>query len=133
MTDKLTFIIPGKPEYITMVRLAIGSVANTAGFDIEEIDDIKTAVAEACRNISCHGSEGFAEEYQVECLVDGGKLEISVKDMSSDHKSKKVNKPCLDCPNEGNLGVFVIQSLMTRVEILDNTQGKKTIKMVKER
>ena len=133
MTDKLTFIIPGKPEYITMVRLAIGSVANTAGFDIEEIDDIRTAVAEACRNISCHGSEGFAEEYQVECLVDGGKLEISVKDMSSDHKIKKVNKPCLDCPNEGNLGVFVIQSLMTRVEILDNTQGKKTIKMVKER
>ena len=133
MTDKLTFIIPGKPEYITMVRLAIGSVANTAGFDIEEIDDIKTAVAEACRNISCHGSEGFAEEYQVECLVDGGKLEISVKDKSSDHKIKKVNKPCLDCPNEGNLGVFVIQSLMTRVEILDNTQGKKTIKMVKER
>ena len=53
--------------------------------------------------------------------------------MSSDHKIKKVNKPCLDCPNEGNLGVFVIQSLMTRVEILDNTQGKKTIKMVKER
>ena len=69
MTDKLTFIIPGKPEYITMVRLAIGSVANTAGFNIDEIDDIKTAVAEACRNISCHGSGGFAEKYQVECLT----------------------------------------------------------------
>ena len=61
MADKLTFIIPGKPQYITMMRLAIGSAANTAGFNIEEIDDIKTAVAEACKNISCHGSEGFDE------------------------------------------------------------------------
>ena len=133
MTDKLIFAIPGKPKYITMMRLAIGSIADTAGFNIEEIEDIKTAVAEACKNISCHGSEGFAEEYQVECLVEEGKLEISVQDMSSSHRIEKVKKPCLDCPNEGNLGIFVIQSLMTKVEIIDNTQGKKTIRMTKEK
>jgi len=133
MADKLTFVIPGKPKYITMMRLAIGSIADTAGFNIEEVDDIKTAVAEACKNISCHGSEGFAEQYQVECLVDEGTLEISVQDKSSEHKIKKVTKPCLDCPNEGNLGIFVIQSLMTKVEIIDNQQGKKTIKMTKEK
>lgn len=65
MADKLQFVIPGKPQYITIVRLAVGSAANTAGFDVEEIEDIKTAVGEACKNISCHGSEGFAEQYQV--------------------------------------------------------------------
>lgn len=133
MTDKLTFAIPGRPEYITMMRLAIGSIADTAGFDIEEVDDIKNAVAEACRNISCHGQEGFAEKYQVECIVNEGKLEISVQDMSSSHNLQKVKKPCLDCPNEGNLGIFVIQSLMTEVEILDNPSGKKIIKMIKEK
>ena len=69
MTDKLRFVIPGKPEYITIVRLAAGSAAYAAGFDVEEIEDIKTAVSEACKNISCHGSEGFADEYQVECLI----------------------------------------------------------------
>ena len=67
MADKLQFVIPGKPQYITIVRLAVGSAANTAGFDVEEIEDIKTAVGEACKNISCHGSEGFAEQYQVDC------------------------------------------------------------------
>ena len=30
MADKITFTIPGKPEYLTMVRLAIGSMADTA-------------------------------------------------------------------------------------------------------
>ena len=44
MADKIKFIIPGKPEYLTMVRLALGSIADTAGFDLEEIEDIKTSV-----------------------------------------------------------------------------------------
>ena len=49
MADKIKFIIPGKPEYLTMVRLALGSIADTAGFDLEEIEDIKTSVQEACK------------------------------------------------------------------------------------
>ena len=34
MTDKLQFVIPGKPQYITIVRLAVGTAADTAGFDV---------------------------------------------------------------------------------------------------
>lgn len=131
MADKLRFVIPGKPHYITMVRLAIGSVADNAGFDIDEIEDIKTAVGEACKNICCHGSDGFAEEFQIECLVEENKLEITVEDLSSSHSVEKTYKPCLDCPNEGNLAFFVMQSLMTTVELIDNPHGKKTIKMSK--
>ena len=41
MADRIKFIIPGKPEYMTMVRLAIGSVSDVAGFNFEEIEDIK--------------------------------------------------------------------------------------------
>ena len=78
MADKLTFVIPGKPEYITMVRLAVGSAADNAGFNVEQIEDIKNAVGEACKNICCHGSEGWAEEFQVECLIDEEKMEIYV-------------------------------------------------------
>ena len=29
MADKVKFTIPGKPEYLTMVRLALGSIADT--------------------------------------------------------------------------------------------------------
>ena len=43
MEDKIKFIIPGKPEYLTMVRLAIGSIADTAQFNMDEIEDIQTA------------------------------------------------------------------------------------------
>ena len=36
MVDKLNCTIPGKPEYIQMVRLAIGSVAGKFNFDVEK-------------------------------------------------------------------------------------------------
>ena len=133
MADKIKFTIPGKPAYLTMVRLAIGSVADTMGFDFDEIEDIKTAVTEACKNVSCHGLDGFAEEYSVECIADEDSLEIYVTDNSEGHVLERLAKPCQSCPNEGNLAIFVIQSLMNEVEILDGSQGKKTIKMVKRK
>ena len=40
---------------------------------------------------------------------------------------------CMDCPNEGDIGVFLIKTLMNEVELLDNSSGKKTIKMVKRK
>ena len=131
MADKLTFVIPGKPEYITMVRLAVGSAADNAGFNIDQIEDIKNAVGEACKNICCHGSEGWAEEFQVECLIDDEKMEIYVKDKSIEHNVKKLYRPCLDCPNEGDLALFVITSLMDKLEIIKEENCKNTIKMVK--
>lgn len=133
MADKLTFIIPGKPEYITMVRLAVGSAADNAGFNIEQIEDIKNAVGEACKNICCHGSEGWAEEFQVECFIDDKKMEIYVKDNSTEHNVKKLYKACMDCPNEGDLALFVITSLMDKLEIIKGENCKNTIKMVKEK
>ena len=131
MADKLKFVIPGKPEYITMVILAVGSIADTAGFDYEEIEDIKTAVSEACKNITCHGSEGFAEEYEVECIVEKDRIQITVRDTSEGHNLKKLKKPCLDCPNEGNLSLYVINTLMSDVEIIKEENCKNTIKMIK--
>lgn len=129
--DNLKFTIPGKPEYLTMVRLAIGSVAHTAGFDIDDVDDIKNAVEEACKNVSCHGFDGFSDQYEVGCSVERGRIEITIKDDCDIHTLEKLSKPCKNCPSEGNLGIYVIQSLMSEVEFSREDDGRKTIKMVK--
>ena len=111
----------------------IPAVIATTGLNEQQIEDIKTAVGEACKNICCHGSEGWAEEFQVECLIDDEKMEIYVKDNSTEHNVKKLYKPCLDCPNEGDLALFVITSLMDKLEIIKGENCKNTIKMVKEK
>ncbi len=48
MNDVIKIEIPAKPDYILAVRLAVSAVAERAGFDVEDIEDIKVATAEAC-------------------------------------------------------------------------------------
>ena len=69
MTDVLKFSVPGKPEYIGTIRLAVSSLANCAGFDIEAVEDIKVAVSEACSNVVCHGKPNREECYEVACEI----------------------------------------------------------------
>ena len=130
--DRLVFTIPGKPEYLTMIRLAIGSVATTAGFDLDAAEDIKTAVSEACKNVSCHGFDGFSDKYELICNVEKGKMEIIVRDDCDCHSLEKLCKPCQNCPQEGDIGIYIIKSLMNEVEFGKTEKGRKEIRMVKE-
>lgn len=130
--DSIRFEIPGKPAYLTMVRLALSSVATTAGFDLDDIEDIKTAVTEACKQISCHGFTGFSDKYEVVLSVEDRKMTVKVTDECSQHHLEKLDKPCQQCPQDGDLSVMVIKSLMSEVEVGTNeTNGRKMIKMTK--
>lgn len=129
--DKLSLKIPGKPEYIKGTRLFIGSVAANAGFDVEQCEDLKTAVSEACKNISCHGSLGFSDKYEVACLIEQNKITVTVTDLSESHQLEKLNKPCKHCPKEGDLSIFIIRSLVDELEFGNNEDGLKYITMVK--
>ena len=48
MPDHIELSIPAHGEFLRLVRLASADVGSRAGFDFEEIDDLKIAVSEAC-------------------------------------------------------------------------------------
>lgn len=130
MADLLKFSIPGKPEYVGVVRLAVSSAANCAGFSMEAIEDIKVAVSEACTNVVLHGSR---EEncYEVECTIEKDKLIILVTDFCGGYDTEKYLVPCMDKPKEGGLGIFIIRALMDEVDILSELGEGTKIQMVK--
>lgn len=130
--DNLKISIPGKPEYLTMIRLVSGSLASVAGFDVDCIEDIKTSIAEACKIVSCHGEEGFSDKYEIDCNIDKNYLDITVRDDCDMHSIEKIKKPCLHCPQEGDIGKIVIRSLMNEVEFGRDEKGHKFVKMVKK-
>ena len=131
--DNLKIEIPGKPAYLTAVRLAISSIAITAGFSLDDVEDVKTAVTEACKNVSCHGVDGFSDKYEVDLAVDEGHLEIVVKDDCDRHLYDSMPENCRRCPQDCDLGIMVIKSLMNEVEIMcAENNGQKAIRMVKE-
>ena len=131
--DNLKIEVPGKPAYLSAVRLAISSIAATAGFDLDAAEDIKTAVTEACKNVSCHGTEGFSDKYEVDLAVDEGHMEITVKDDCDRHLYENMPEHCQRCPEDCDLGVMVIRSLMSDVSIMRAEEtGQKSITLVKE-
>lgn len=131
MSDLLKLSVPGKPEYVSLVRLAISSVANHAGFDIEAIEDIKVAIAEACNNAVLHGNKGCIENYEVEICVKDNSLKIEVRDNGKGYNSLDYKEPDIQCPKEGGLGIFIIKSLMDHVEIYSEDGKGTTIRMIK--
>ncbi len=130
MADLLKFSIPGKPEYVGVVRLAVSSAANCAGFGMEAIEDIKVAVSEACTNVLKHGDR---EEncYEVECRIEADKFIILVTDLCGGYDTEKYLEPCIDMPRESGLGIFIIRALMDEVNILSKLGEGTKIQMVK--
>lgn len=130
MTDTLKISVPSNARYVSTVRLAISSMANQAGFDIEAIEDIKVAVSEACTNIIKHGEIGDLA-YNVTCVIDKDKLEIAVEDDGVGYDLGEYKEPDLSDPKEGGLGVFIIRALMDDVVVSSNRGSGTSIQMTK--
>lgn len=130
--EKFEITIPGKPQYITMVRLFTASIASVAGFDVECVDDIKNSISEACKLISCHGQQGYSDKYTICCEMENHFLEVTVIDDCDRHSLEKRETLCKSCPNDGNLGIVVIKSLMNDVDYGMGEDGRKFVKMVKK-
>ena len=133
MSDLLKFTVPGNPEYVKIVKMAVESAAGVAGFTVEAVDDMGIAVGEACKLITCHGFDGWSNCYDIECTIEENKMTIEVKDDECKHELKKGFRPCMDCPNEGDLGMYVIKTLMDEVEIIKEEGRKNSIRMVKHK
>ena len=86
---------------------------------------------EACKNVSCHGFDGYSDKYELKCSVEKGKIEIVVKDACSDTACRSWRSPARIARRKGDLGIFVIQSLMNEVVFGKEEDGRKSIKMVK--
>jgi len=133
MQDVLKFSIPGKPEYVQMVRLAIASIAGKANYDVDAVEDIKEAVAEGCKVVFCHGYSGFSNSYEILCEILDNSMIIELTDSRSGRDLTKNGRLCRNCPDEGELAIAVMESLMDEVNIHVDDDGNKNIRMVKNR
>jgi serine/threonine-protein kinase RsbW len=131
MADVLKFMIPGKPEYVRTVRLAISSLAGSAGFDIEAVEDIMMAVSEACSNLVCHGVGAKNASYEVSCEMPGDRLVIRIENLpcSAAEGAYADRRPVSF--REGCLGLNIIRALMDEVDVLSDAGCGTRIQMIK--
>ena len=131
MPAQYVFIVPGTPENITLIKLAVCAAATNAKMDVEKMDDLAIASGEAFKNVCCHGSDGWSRCIEVRCESDDTHLTVSIEDKAELHDIPKGKRPCLDCPKEGDLGVQLIKSLRDEVKISTVAEGRKSISITK--
>lgn len=140
MSDKINLNISSKKEatceYMSVIRLTTSAIASKIGFDIEEIDDIKVSIGEACNNIIKHGSDDDKDSFNIEYTIYEDKLKITVKDNGTGFDTSKIKQPHMedeiDLIDESGLGIFIIKSLMDEVEINSSDCGTEII-MIKNK
>jgi anti-sigma regulatory factor (Ser/Thr protein kinase) len=94
-----------------LVREALVGVAQAAGLEALTLNDVRTAVTEACNNVVLHAYDGAEGPLELEVYVSGGELEVIVRDQGTGIR------PQIGAANEGSsgLGLLVIQALADRV------------------
>jgi anti-sigma regulatory factor (Ser/Thr protein kinase) len=72
--------LESSPETLTLVRGMLGGVAEVLQLDPELLDDLKTAVSEACNNVVMHAYDGASGPVEI-CLYVGPEgIEVIVRD-----------------------------------------------------
>ena len=133
------------PSRLGFEKVAMGTAASVAklmGFPDDRIEDLKTALAEACINAIEHGNH-LNDNLCVGVILSASAeaLEVKVMDNGSGI-TKQPAKPDIDRKMHGEedprgMGMFLIQSLVDEAEWVKGTAGngsyvRLVIKLAKE-
>ncbi|SHH30275.1 ATP-binding protein [Tepidibacter thalassicus] len=126
--ESIDMTVPSKPEYVGVIRLTVSAIANRMGFNIDEIEDIKVAVAEGCTNAIKHGLD---DKFYINFEIGSDSLSIVIKDNGKGCNVEEIDEPDLLNLKEGGLGLFIIKTLMDEVEFVSKKGKGCQIKMIK--
>ena len=122
--------IPAIAEWVAVARLAVAAVASRQRFSVDDIEDIKLAVAESCTNAIQHGAPDNTISIVCEVGTDG--IAITVSDRGQGPPLSAVEEERI---GEGGrteeLGVFLIRALMDSVEYTSDVRDGTQLVMTK--
>lgn len=125
------------PNQIGYERIAMecsASFAKLAGFLPDRIEDVKTAVSEACLNAIEHGNKGRPEaRVQITMNLSKEALMVSITDEGQGIQKKvaipDINKKIEEIESPRGMGVFLINELVDQVEFNQKSKNGHTVKM----
>ncbi|HEY8216893.1 MAG TPA: hypothetical protein VIH82_07160 [Acidimicrobiia bacterium] len=56
--NEVTLVMPAQADYVRLARMASADAGSRAGFDYEEIEDLRIAVTELCHVLLGNGARG---------------------------------------------------------------------------
>jgi serine/threonine-protein kinase RsbW len=115
--------LESRPECVTLIRSALSGLGDRLGLDPELLDDLKTAVSEACNNVVLHAyrDEPGPLTARLDITKDG--VDVLVRDRGTGIQRV--------APGEDRMGVglAVISALADRAEFLSGPDGGTDVRM----
>jgi serine/threonine-protein kinase RsbW len=127
--------LPSRLGFEKVAMSTAASMAKMMGFTDDRIEDLKTAVAEACINAIEHGNQ-MHELTPVGIILSmhPGELEVKVMD-DGNGMDAPPPKPDIDRKISGEeaargMGMFLIQALVDEVEWVPSAEGQSFVRLV---
>jgi serine/threonine-protein kinase RsbW len=135
-TPVVELAIPPRSVYVGVARLAVAALAREAGFDEERVDDLKTAVSEACTNAVLSSEEaGTDEAVIISWAEDTDRVVIEVSDRGSNYDATQV-EGALDSQGFSlrlALSVSLLRSLLDEITFEPRDGGGMHTRLVMNR
>ena len=114
--------LESRPQTLTIVRGMLAGVAELLTIDPELLDDLKTAVSEACNNVVLHAYGGDPGPMGVRLFAEPDRIRVTVEDQG-------VGMPAAAADRADGIGLSVIRALADEVTLLPGPQGGTQVQM----
>lgn len=121
-TRRVELHIPAEPEWVGVARLTAAGIASRLDFSIEDLEDLKLAVAEAC---NCCIQNGGDDDLSMACELHSDRIAIAVERRGALTKPGARSPASGDDAELGGLGVFLIRALMDDVVYSSDQTGTR--------
>lgn len=124
-TPNVRLRLSNRAENVLLVRQALSGLAESVGLDPIALNDVSTAVTEACNNVVLHAYGGGEGTLEVELTAGSAGIDATVRDHGSGLR------PGAGAEDEvaGGIGLPVIQALSDSVEFSDVPGGGTEVAM----
>jgi serine/threonine-protein kinase RsbW len=124
-SPNVTLRLASKPENVLLVRQTLSGLADAIGLDPIDLNDVNTAVTEACNNVVLHAYGRREGPLEMDVCVAGPVLEIVVRD----HGRGIAPRAQPSEPVDGGIGLPVISALTRDVELRDLAGNGTEVRM----
>lgn len=127
LTMDLSF--PSELGYEKIARDTIAAFARRLGFDQDRIEDLKTAIGEACINAIEHGNERAPGlRVDISCSSEDGRLTIDIRDRGLKRYEDRGPLPSIEHKLSGmaplrGMGLMMIAQLVDEAGFTESQEG----------
>jgi serine/threonine-protein kinase RsbW len=122
-TPTVRLELDSRPESVTLVRGMLVGIGEELALEAELLDDVKTAVSEACNNVVMHAYGDDVGPMIVDFELGGDEIGVSVRDRGRGIRGVSASHDRM------GVGLAVISALADRSEFVNVPEGGTEVRM----